>query len=77
MVSFDFCVFMEMLAVGRSESFTGQTSFQYYATGQLQSGLDLLRFEDLWNFGRPRDYGGVWKDTHISAGEVSDSYPYL
>ena len=31
--------------------------------------------DDLWKLGKPRGYGGVWKDTKVAAGETS--LPYL
>jgi hypothetical protein len=30
--------------------------------------------EDLWQLGKPRGVGGVWKDTEVKAGEPSDAY---
>ena len=68
---FDFAPFVGMLAVGRSELFPPEGNS---VGGQPQSGLDMFRLEDLWSFGRPRGYGGMWKDTSVSAGEVSDPF---
>jgi hypothetical protein len=66
-------MFMGMLAVGRSE-FPYLGTISYYATGHLQAGLDFFRLEDLWSFGKPGGYGGVWKDTSISAGATSNPF---
>lgn len=66
---FDFCSFHGLLAVGRSEGFPPE-----YHTAMPQSGLDFIKLEDLWSFGKPRGYGGVWKDTSIDAGETSDPF---
>jgi len=66
---FDFCSFQGLMAVGRSENFPLK-----YHSGQPQSGLGFVRTEDLWSFGKPKGYGGVWKDTSVGAGDTSDPF---
>ena len=42
--------------------------------GQPQAGLWFGKTDDLWNFGRPRGFGGVWRNTKVKAGEPSDPF---
>ena len=45
-----------------------------YMTGQSQSGLWFGKTDDLWTFGKPQGWGGVWRRDNITAGEPSDPY---
>lgn len=42
--------------------------------GQPQAGLWFGKTDDLWSFGRPKGAGAVWRDTPVTAGEVSDPF---
>jgi len=42
--------------------------------GQPQSNLVFLKTDDLWRFGKPKGFGGVWRNTKVKAGEPSDPY---
>lgn len=42
--------------------------------GQPQAGLWIGKSDDLWSFGEPKGSGGVWYETEVEAGEVSDPY---
>ncbi len=42
--------------------------------GQPQAGLWFGKTDDLWNFGKPKGFGGVWYNSQVDAGEVSDPY---
>jgi len=42
--------------------------------GQPQAGLWFGKTDDLWNFGKPKGYGGVWYQTEVKSGEISDPY---
>jgi hypothetical protein len=44
------------------------------ATGQPQSGLWFGGVDDLWSWGKPAGWGGVWRATQVAAGEVSDPF---
>jgi hypothetical protein len=44
------------------------------ATGQPQSGLWFGSIDDLWSFGKPAGWGGVWRGTDVGAGQVSDAF---
>ena len=52
-----------------------------FVTGQSQSGLWLGKTDDLYSFGKPQGWGGVWRFTPASfpAGEATTitSDPYL
>jgi len=42
--------------------------------GQPQSNLVFLRTDDLWQFGKPKGFGGVWREADVKASEPSDPY---
>jgi hypothetical protein len=44
------------------------------ATGQPQSGLWFGSVDDLWAWGKPTGWGGLWRATEVVAGEVSDPF---
>lgn len=44
------------------------------AVGQPQSGLWLGTIDDLWGFGKPAGWGGVWRKTRVGPGEASDPF---
>ncbi|MEZ5967338.1 MAG: hypothetical protein R3F56_26105 [Planctomycetota bacterium] len=44
------------------------------AVGQPQSGLWLGGIDDLWRFGKPAGWGGVWRKTSVLGGQASDPF---
>jgi len=66
---FDMCTFNGYLVIGVSESYPPE-----YHTGQPQSGLHFMPIEVLYVLGKPRGYGGVWKDTSVEADQYSDPF---
>ncbi len=42
--------------------------------GQPQAGLWFGKTDDLWNFGKPEGYGGVWYKTQVEKDEISDPF---
>jgi hypothetical protein len=44
------------------------------ATGQPQSGFWFGSIDDLWRFGKPAGWGGVWRRTDVREGEASDPF---
>jgi hypothetical protein len=44
------------------------------ASGQPQSGLWFGNVDDLWRFGKPAGWGGVWRRSGVAAGEASDAF---
>lgn len=42
--------------------------------GQPQSGLWFGKIDDLWNFGKPKGWGGPWWETSVEAGDASDPF---
>jgi hypothetical protein len=44
------------------------------ASGQPQSGLWFGNVDDLWSYGKPTGWGGVWRGTDVPAGEASDPF---
>ncbi len=44
------------------------------AVGQPQSGLWFGQIDDLWNWGKPSGWGGVWRKSDVRAGDASDPF---
>ena len=68
----DYCGFRGMLVLGGNE--TTPNHDNNAVVGQPQSGLWFGKTDDLWSFGKPRGWGGVWRKTAVRAGEVSDPF---
>jgi hypothetical protein len=43
-------------------------------TGQSQSGLWFGALDDIWGYGRPQGWGGVWRYDNVTALTPSDAY---
>jgi len=48
-----------------------------HGTGQPQSGLLFQNIDDLWNYGKPRGWGGVWREETVVKDQVSDPFLML
>ena len=68
----DYCAFRGMLAVGGNETTPNQDNYLY--AGQPQSGVFFGKTDDLWSWGKPSGWGGVWRRTPVQAGESSDPF---
>jgi len=72
----DFCSWKGMLVFGGDQAtpmkFGAQDSNPL--AGQPQAGLWFGKTDDLWNFGKPSGSGGVWYQTPVKTGELSDPY---
>jgi hypothetical protein len=44
------------------------------AIGQPQSNLQFLNIDDLWKWGKPSGWGGVWREQNVKANQPSDPY---
>ena len=72
----DFCSWRGMLVLGGNQAtpmFFGRSENNKLA-GQPQAGLWFGKTDDLWDFGKPKGSGGVWRDTQIEAGQHSDPF---
>lgn len=73
----DFCSWRGMLVLGGNQAtpmrFNNVIDRNPLA-GQPQAGLWFGKTDDLWNFGKPRGSGGVWRNTKVQAGEPSDPF---
>lgn len=67
----DFCSFRGYLALGGNE---GAASGGNFFSPQPQSGIWFGHTDDLWNFGKPKGWGGVWRNSGVNAGEPSDPF---
>lgn len=72
----DFCSWRGMLVFGGNQATPMKFGPQDRnpLAGQPQAGLWFGKTDDLWNFGKPKGFGGVWYQTEVSAGEKSDPY---
>ncbi len=68
----DFCTFRGMLVLG-SDNASPHGGANHLA-GEPQSGMWFGKTDDLWSFGKPSGWGGVWWEDKIEAEQVSDPY---
>lgn len=71
----DYCSWRGMLVLGGNQATpmefnTGRDAD--LTAGQPQTGLWFGKTDDLWQFGKPRGFGGVWRDSAVTAGNPSD-----
>lgn len=62
----DFCFWRGMLVMAGDQTDHG--------VGQPQSGLLFQNIDDLWNYGKPQGWGGVWREEDLEEGAVSDPF---
>lgn len=72
----DFCSWRGMLVFGGNQATPMKFGPQDRnpLAGQPQAGLWFGKTDDLWNFGKPTGYGGVWYQTDVDKNELSDPY---
>lgn len=68
----DYCAFRGLLALGGNQ--TSPNADNNPLGGQPQSGIWFGKTDDLWQWGKPAGWGGVWRKTAVNAGEVSDPF---
>jgi len=66
----DFCTFRGMLVLGADNASPGGPSNTLQ--GEPQSGLWFGKTDDLWQFGKPKGWGGPWWETAVQADVPSD-----
>jgi hypothetical protein len=45
-----------------------------HGVGQPQSNLLFQNIDDLWNYGKPQGWGGVWREEDVEANSLSDPF---
>lgn len=73
----DFCSWRGMLVFGGNQATPmefGRFEDRNPLAGQPQAGLWFGKTDDLWSFGKPTGFGGVWYQTEVTENEVSDPY---
>jgi hypothetical protein len=68
----DFCSFRGMLVMGSDNASPAHGNNSLCA--EPQSGLWFGKTDDLWQFGKPKGWGGPWWETPLQPGEESDPY---
>ncbi len=68
----DFCTWRGMMVMGADNASPSHGVSP--TTAEPQSGLWFGKTDDLWNFGKPKGWGGPWYETPIEAGVPSDPY---
>lgn len=68
----DFCSWRGMLVLGADNA--SPSNGENPTTAEPQSGLWFGKTDDLWNFGKPKGWGGPWWETKVAANEPSDPY---
>ncbi len=72
----DFCSWRGMLVFGGNQATPMKFGPQDRnpLAGQPQAGLWFGKTDDLWSFGKPKGFGGVWYKSAVDAGDMSDPY---
>ncbi|MCC6345262.1 MAG: hypothetical protein IT166_23880 [Bryobacterales bacterium] len=68
----DYTGFRGLLAVAGNE--TTANGDANPVVGQPQSGIWFGKTDDLWSWGKPQGWGGVWRKQALRRGAVSDPY---
>lgn len=68
----DYCAFRGMFAVGGNE--TTPNGDDEAVVGPPQSGVWFGKTDDLWSWGKPKGWGGVWRKDQVNAGDPSDPF---
>jgi hypothetical protein len=68
----DYCAFRGLLALGGNQ--TTPNNDNNPLGGQPQSGIWFGKTDDLWSWGKPQGWGGVWRKTQVKAGEASEPF---
>ena len=68
----DFCTFRGLLVLGADNASPAGPSNPFH--GEPQSGLWFGKTDDLWQFGKPKGWGGPWWNTLVKAETPSDPY---
>lgn len=68
----DYCSFRGMLVLAGNQ--TTPINDTNLFVGQPQAGLWFGKTDDLWQFGKPKGWGGPWWKTAVKAGDPSEPY---
>jgi hypothetical protein len=68
----DYCSFRGFLVLAGNQV-TPNRDMELHQ-GQPQAGLWFGKTDDLWSFGKPKGWGGVWWQKEVRSGEPSDPY---
>jgi hypothetical protein len=72
----DYCGFRGLLAMGGNEETPVKFGDreQNPTAGQPQSGLWFGKTDDLWSWGKPKGWGGPWRNAEVQPGVASDPF---
>ena len=68
----DFCSFKGLLALGGNQ--VTPTMDKGQLLGEAQANFWFGNIDELWNWGKPSGWGGVWWEDPVKAGAPSDPY---
>jgi hypothetical protein len=68
----DFCSFRGLLALGGNQNTANHDNNP--VGGQPQSGVWFGITDDLWRWGKPQGWGGLWRRTQVAADTPSDPF---
>lgn len=68
----DFCSWRGFLVLAGNQVTPIRNAYLF--AGEPQAGLWFGKTDDLWQFGKPKGWGGPWWETSVQAGESSDPY---
>lgn len=67
----DFCSFRGLLTLAGNQAATAAGNFH---SPQSQSGIWFGQTDDLWSWGKPSGWGGVWRETPVEKDQASDPF---
>lgn len=68
----DYCAFRGLLALGGNQ--TTPNNDNNAIVGQPQSGVWFGKTDDLWSWGKPKGWGGLWRKTDVEPDVPSDPF---
>jgi hypothetical protein len=68
----DFCSWRGLLVLAGDQTTPLWDSNPFI--GQPQANLWFGKTDDLWQFGKPKGWGGPWREQHVEANEPSDPF---
>jgi hypothetical protein len=68
----DYCAFRGLLALAGNQTTPNHDNNP--VAGQPQSGIWFGKTDDLWQWGKPQGWGGVWRRAAVKKGAASDPF---
>ena len=70
----DYCSYRGLLVISGLSALPSGENAHLRVSDDGKTALWVGAVDDMWRLGKPRGFGGPWKNTAIKAGELSDPY---